>query len=275
MLLLIKTEIKWVGMERNNSLIIDFLAAVLLLTIISLIFMIGDRVFFEGRLSGRYYHHSKIYKIRQKVQEEKLKNLQLHEEIKIMNQEIRDTRHQNQQLIDKMQELFSAPPIPNDLAQYLEKGGAQAFAFFKSIFPVSQDIGDIGQLKLVQGKFYVGAPILFTSGSSELSPNAKQALDQAATTLKLIADRVPAESQWTVRTEGYTDNTAVRSKHHFKNNWGLSAARALSVVEYLTQKGIDGGKLVASGHGPYRSEQQSKLLELPHQRFVTLVLEAA
>jgi chemotaxis protein MotB len=36
------------------------------------------------------------------------------------------------------------------------------------------------------------------------------------------------------------------------NNWQLSAARALAVVDRLEKMGVDGKRLVAAGHSEYR-----------------------
>lgn len=251
-------------MGQHKSVIINFLTAILLLTITALTFLIGDRLFFDGRLSGRHYHHSKAHRA---LKAATIKNIQLQEELKIITREIQDVRRQNEDLI-------KSPPLPEGLTQYLENGGNQALAFFKALYPVVQDIGNIAQIKLMNGKFYVGTPLLFGNGSSKLSHEAKKTLDQVATTIHLMKDRLPADAKWTVRVEGYADHKAVKHKTHLKNNWTISTARALAVVEYLTHKGIDGSMFVATGHGKYQSENQSQLLGLPHQRFVTLIVDA-
>jgi chemotaxis protein MotB len=38
----------------------------------------------------------------------------------------------------------------------------------------------------------------------------------------------------------------------FKSNWDLSAARAISVVQYLISKGVKPSRLVAAGFGEFQ-----------------------
>ncbi|MGH6665088.1 MAG: OmpA family protein, partial [Pseudolabrys sp.] len=38
----------------------------------------------------------------------------------------------------------------------------------------------------------------------------------------------------------------------FKSNWGLSAARAIAVVQYLVAKGVSPQRLVAAGFGEFQ-----------------------
>jgi chemotaxis protein MotB len=53
--------------------------------------------------------------------------------------------------------------------------------------------------------------------------------------------------------EGFTDNELILEplKSRFPNNWYLSAARAISVVSYLEEQGIDPNELSAVAFGKY------------------------
>ena len=85
---------------------------------------------------------------------------------------------------------------------------------------------------------------LFESGSAELKPDGQRALYKIAT---LVRDAVPA-----VSVEGHTDTVPLRGGR-YRDNWGLSAARAAVVASYLqTDGGIAPQKLQAVGYGPYR-----------------------
>jgi chemotaxis protein MotB len=44
----------------------------------------------------------------------------------------------------------------------------------------------------------------------------------------------------------------------FKSNWDLSAARAISVVQYLIGKGVSPQRLVAAGFGEYQPIDPAK-----------------
>jgi len=51
--------------------------------------------------------------------------------------------------------------------------------------------------------------------------------------------------------EGHTDNLPIHTKE-FPSNWELSTARAISVIRYLEEKGINKERLSALGYGEYR-----------------------
>ena len=54
-----------------------------------------------------------------------------------------------------------------------------------------------------------------------------------------------------LRVDGHTDVRPI-SGAHFKSNWDLSAARAISVVQYLISKGVPPQRLVAAGFGEFQ-----------------------
>jgi chemotaxis protein MotB len=85
---------------------------------------------------------------------------------------------------------------------------------------------------------------LFESGSAELKPEGQRVLYKIAT---LARDAVPA-----VSVEGHTDAVPLRGGR-YRDNWGLSSARAAVVASYLaTDAGVSPQKLQAVGYGPYR-----------------------
>ncbi len=53
--------------------------------------------------------------------------------------------------------------------------------------------------------------------------------------------------------EGFTDNEPILEPlaSRFSNNWYLSAARAISVVSYLEEQGLDPNQLWAVAFGKY------------------------
>ena len=53
-----------------------------------------------------------------------------------------------------------------------------------------------------------------------------------------------------LRVDGHTDVRPITGQ--FKSNWDLSAARAISVVQYLIAKGVKPNRLVAAGFGEFQ-----------------------
>jgi chemotaxis protein MotB len=86
--------------------------------------------------------------------------------------------------------------------------------------------------------------MLFSSGSSKLSPSANAVLEKIALIVK-------SRPELEVMVEGYTDNVSI-STDCIVDNWDLSAKRATSVVRMMQESfGIDPNKLIAAGRGEY------------------------
>jgi chemotaxis protein MotB len=85
--------------------------------------------------------------------------------------------------------------------------------------------------------------LIFESGSAELKPAAMETLHKIGEILRSTANPV--------RVEGHTDNLPTNDPR-YPTNWELSAARAVSIVRYLTdQEGIAPERLLAAGHAEF------------------------
>ena len=71
--------------------------------------------------------------------------------------------------------------------------------------------------------------ILFPSGQAELSAEGLAVLQKIGGVLKKVKDKK-------IRIEGHTDNIPITNKINYDSNWELSAARAINVVRFLTDK---------------------------------------
>ena len=85
--------------------------------------------------------------------------------------------------------------------------------------------------------------MLFSSGAARLSRASLQPLQEMAKTLK----RIPSHLQ----IEGHTDNVPIATAA-FPSNWELSAARAASVVHFLSRQGVEPWRMAAVGLGEHR-----------------------
>ncbi len=86
--------------------------------------------------------------------------------------------------------------------------------------------------------------MLFKSGSTEISSNAKNVLAKVAT---VVNDKPEME----VLVEGHTDNVPIR-RDCIKDNWDLSVLRATSITRVLTQElGVDAGRVTAGGRAEF------------------------
>ena len=110
-------------------------------------------------------------------------------------------------------------------------------------------LNDTVQLKMDTSYNYIGLSIdgyfLFDPGEAELKKGADVVLDKAAGILKKFKDA-------DIVIEGHTDNVPQTNTVKFKNNLWLSSARAMTVLEYLTNvEHMDPKRLSASGKGEY------------------------
>lgn len=86
---------------------------------------------------------------------------------------------------------------------------------------------------------------LFDSGSADLKKGANEILDKAAEILGRFEG-------YEIAIEGHTDNVPQTNTRRYKNNLWLSGARAVTVLEYLTNNAkMDPSKLSATGKGEY------------------------
>ena len=86
--------------------------------------------------------------------------------------------------------------------------------------------------------------MLFPSGSTTISPRAKEVLGKVATV-------VNAKPEMEVLVEGHTDDVPI-SKDCIKDNWDLSVMRATSITRVLTQElGVAPGRVTAGGRGQF------------------------
>lgn len=86
----------------------------------------------------------------------------------------------------------------------------------------------------------VPGDVLFKSGQIELSPQGKVLVSQ-------LKDFFIQHRDQTIKIIGYTDNVRPSSRSRFKDNWEVSALRAVSVLRHLLKMGIESTRLTATG----------------------------
>ena len=82
--------------------------------------------------------------------------------------------------------------------------------------------------------------ILFDSGRADLKSEGQEALTEVANVLQSIAGR-------DFQIAGHTDDVPIKSRR-FPSNWHLATARAVTVTEFLAEKGVDRNRLSAAGY---------------------------
>jgi chemotaxis protein MotB len=181
-------------------------------------------------------------------------------EVETLNQQIAALRRQLAALEDALDASEKrgreSQARISDLGQRLNVALAQRvqeLSRYRSDFfgKLREILGDRADIRVVGDRFVFQSEVLFDSGQAILNPEGRTELDQLATALLDLEPKIPKEIAWVLRVDGHTDVRPIASAQ-FPSNWALSAARAISVVQYLVSKGVSPQRLVAAGFGEFQ-----------------------
>jgi chemotaxis protein MotB len=134
------------------------------------------------------------------------------------------------------------------LAQRVEELEKYRSEFFGQL---RQTLGEHPDLKIVGDRFVVQSEVLFASGSAQIGEEGQRQLEKIGKSLREITAKIPQTIPWILRIDGHTDTVPIRTAA-FRSNWELSAARAISVVNFLIQQGVPPHRLAATGFGEFQ-----------------------
>jgi chemotaxis protein MotB len=134
------------------------------------------------------------------------------------------------------------------LAQRVQELSRYRSEFFGRLRTI---LGNRPDIRVVGDRFVFQSEVFFNTGEAVLQPEGIAELDKLATALLDLEKQIPNEIAWVLRVDGHTDTRPIRSPQ-FPSNWELSAARAISVVQYLIGRGISPQHLVAAGFGEFQ-----------------------
>jgi chemotaxis protein MotB len=181
-------------------------------------------------------------------------------QIEVLNQQIAALRRQLAALQDALdasaQKDKDAQIQISDLGQRLNVALAQRvqeLSRYRSDFfgRLRAILGDRPDIRIVGDRFVFQSEVFFDTGQAVLKPEGRLELDGLAAALLDLEKKIPGEIAWVLRVDGHTDVRPIFSVQ-FRSNWDLSAARAISVVQYLISKGVPPQRLVAAGFGEFQ-----------------------
>lgn len=129
--------------------------------------------------------------------------------------------------------------------QELQKYRSEFFGRLRAV------LGERNDIRIEGDRFVFQSEVLFASGSADLQPAGQEQLARLAKTLVDIARTIPPDVNWILRVDGHTDSRPIATPQ-FRSNWDLSAARAISVVNFLSTQGIAPSRLAAAGFGEFQ-----------------------
>lgn len=182
------------------------------------------------------------------------------QQVELLNQQIAALRQQ----LAAIQQALEASETANkqkdvqiaDLGKRLNVALAskvEELARYRSEFfgRLREILGNRQDIRIVGDRFVFQSELLFPTGSADLNAQGKATLKRFADTLKEIAPKIPPEIHWILEVDGYTDKRPIATSR-FPSNWELSAARAISVVKFLSANGIPSERLSAAGFGEFQ-----------------------
>jgi chemotaxis protein MotB len=203
---------------------------------------------------------AKVGELTGQLDDEKRVSTRALAQVELLNQQIAALRRQLAALEEALntsekREQESQSRI-SDLGQRLNVALAQRvqeLSRYRSDFfgRLREILGNRPDIRVVGDRFVFQSEILFDTGQAVLKPDGKDELDKLADALLDLEKQIPAEIAWVLRVDGHTDVRPIASSQ-FPSNWSLSAARAISVVQYLISKGVNPQHLVAAGFGEFQ-----------------------
>jgi chemotaxis protein MotB len=134
------------------------------------------------------------------------------------------------------------------LAQRVQELSRYRSEFFGKLREILANRADV---RVVGDRFVFQSEIFFDAGQALLRPEGRVELDKLAAAIADLEKEIPRDIPWVLRVDGHTDVRPIVTAA-FPSNWELSAARAISVVQYLISRGISPQRLVAAGFGEFQ-----------------------
>ncbi len=133
------------------------------------------------------------------------------------------------------------------LAQRVQDLSRYRSDFFGRLREILEGRADV---RVVGDRFVFQSEVLFDPGQADIQPDGLPELDALADAILQLEDEIPPDINWVLRIDGHTDVRPI-SNARFPSNWELSAARAISVAQYLVSRGVAPARLVAAGFGEF------------------------
>jgi len=214
---------------------------------------------YEGAAASAATAQGKVSELSGQLESEKGISAKAQSEVETLNEQIAALRQQlvalnsaldvattkqtqsEQRISDLGQRLNVA------LAQHVQELSSYRSEFFGKLREV---LGNRPDMRIEGDRFVLQSEVFFDTGRADLRAEGRDELDKVASAVVGLEGQVPADIPWVLRVDGHTDVRPIIGQ--FKSNWDLSAARAISVVQYLISKGVKPSRLVAAGFGEFQ-----------------------
>lgn len=138
----------------------------------------------------------------------------------------------------------------------VDRLGTERSRFFADL---SETLGKDSGVTIIGDRFLIPLTVLFPVGSADLDSDGREQMIKVADKVHELDIRPSVN--WVLQVNGHTDVQRVLPGGKFRNNWELSTARALTVVELLQDQGVPPQHLAAAGFGEYQPIEEERTRE--------------
>jgi chemotaxis protein MotB len=173
----------------------------------------------------------------------------------------------------KYQDSLKNPPKIEQIMQAGGVGNALPAPLTNALTDFANANPGVVEFDAARGVVKFKSDVTFATGSAILTPEAKSVIDKFATILDSSA-----ASTYDLQVAGHTDNVPVSNPATIaaghKNNWYLSAHRAISVGSELSSQGVSQSRLAVTGYGDQRpiSDNATEAGRRQNRRVEVLIL---
>jgi len=217
------------------------------------------RGLYEGVGTGAADAQGKVSELSGQLDNEKRLTARALAQVEVLNQQIAALRRQLAVLQEALEASEKkdqeAQKTIDNLGQRLNVALAQRvqeLSRYRSDFfgRLRTILGNRPDVRIVGDRFVFQSEVFFDTGQAVLRPEGRAEVDKLAVALIELERQIPGEIAWVLRVDGHTDIRPVTGL--YRTNWDLSAARAISVVQYLIARGVSPQRLVAAGFGEFQ-----------------------
>ena len=129
-----------------------------------------------------------------------------------------------------------------ELLSQIKEQQNEVFADFNYFYSEQGMEGLVGA-RLDSGIITLEVPgdVLFDLGQVELTPEGKEVLQE----LREFFIKHPEQQ---INIEGHTDDIKPTGRGRFEDNWEISSMRAVNVLRYMVELGLEPGRMTATGY---------------------------
>jgi chemotaxis protein MotB len=192
---------------------------------------------------------AELAQTRKELEAEKQANAELQSENQSLQDKIAELEGEIKQLEIQIKDLAEKAGLTEQELKELraEKAKREAeLQVYRDLFASLKKMVDAGTIKVGfrEGRLVVELDddILFDSGRARLKKEGQEALAELTAPLKQV------NRDWIVA--GHTDNVPIKTAK-FGSNWELSTARAIEVVNFMTENGMPAESIGAAGYAEF------------------------